>query len=102
VWSRVRGVKMGDEDRNCNEVHVKPARCGAKTRAGHPCGRYAMPNGRCRMHGGLSTGPQTLEGLERSRRSNWKHGLYSAEAKSRRRETRHLLHLMQELIDAVE
>jgi hypothetical protein len=37
-----------------------------------------MPNGRWRVHGGLSTGPRTPEGLARSRRSNWKHGYYSA------------------------
>jgi hypothetical protein len=28
--------------------------CGAKTRAGTPCKRPAMPNGRCRLHGGLT------------------------------------------------
>ena len=33
-----------------------------------------MPNGRCTLHGGKSTGPQTPEGLERSRKANWKHG----------------------------
>lgn len=27
-------------------------RCGAKTRSGEPCKSWAMPNGRCRMHGG--------------------------------------------------
>jgi hypothetical protein len=27
-----------------------------------------MRNGRCRMHGGVSTGPKTVEGLARSRR----------------------------------
>ena len=37
-------------------------------------------NGRCRMHGGASTGPRTAEGLARLRRARWKHGLYSAEA----------------------
>jgi hypothetical protein len=31
-----------------------------------------MPNGRCKDHGGKSTGPRTPEGLERSRRANWK------------------------------
>jgi len=31
--------------------------CGAKNRSGNPCGLPAMDNGRCRMHGGLSTGP---------------------------------------------
>lgn len=30
--------------------------CGAKTRSGSPCKSKAMPNGRCRMHGGKSTG----------------------------------------------
>ncbi|MDO4657915.1 HGGxSTG domain-containing protein [Kingella sp. (in: b-proteobacteria)] len=30
--------------------------CGAKTRAGKPCQNVAMANGRCRMHGGKSTG----------------------------------------------
>ena len=31
-------------------------KCGAKTRSGEPCKNYAMDNGRCRMHGGKSTG----------------------------------------------
>jgi len=35
-------------------------RCGAKARTtGCPCHAPAMPNGRCRMHGGKSTGPRT-------------------------------------------
>ena len=32
------------------------ANCGAKTRSGQPCKSKAMANGRCRMHGGKSTG----------------------------------------------
>ena len=60
-------------------------RCGAKTRQGKPCQAPAMHNGRCRMHGGASTGPRTPEGLARSRRARWKHGLYSAEAKAEAR-----------------
>ena len=59
-------------------------RCGAKTRKGTSCNGPAMANGRCRMHGGKSTGPRTPEGLERARRGNWKHGRYSAEAKAGR------------------
>lgn len=31
--------------------------CGALNRSGNECGLPAMDNGRCRMHGGLSTGP---------------------------------------------
>src|SRR5262245_33561442 len=47
-----------------------------------------MPNGRCKVHGGKSTGPRTPEGLERSRRANWKHGYYSREAKAERSRVR--------------
>ena len=61
-------------------------RCGARTRSGGFCRGAAMPNGRCRMHGGPSTGPRTPEGLERSRRANWKHGHPSAEAIAQRKE----------------
>jgi hypothetical protein len=43
-----------------------------------------MPNGRCKLHGGKSTGPRTQEGLERSRRANWKHGHFSRAAKAER------------------
>lgn len=31
-------------------------KCGAKTRSGEPCKNNSMSNGRCRMHGGKSTG----------------------------------------------
>jgi hypothetical protein len=52
----------------------RPA-CGAKTRKGTPCVAKAvwdkqtnMPrNGRCRLHGGLSTGVRTDEGREKIR-----------------------------------
>lgn len=42
-----------------------PARCNARcsTRDGKPCRALKVPGGaRCRMHGGLSTGPKTAEG----------------------------------------
>src|SRR5262245_354714 len=64
-------------------------RCGARSkRTGKPCRGAAMPNGRCKLHGGKSTGPRTPEGLERSRRANWKHGYYSREAKAERSRVR--------------
>ncbi len=66
----------------------KAPQCGAKTRRGTPCRAPAMANGRCRMHGGCSTGPRTPEGLERSRRANWKHGYYAASAKAQRKARR--------------
>ncbi len=63
-------------------------RCGARTRRGTSCQGPGMANGRCWLHGGLSTGPRTVEGLERSRRAVTKHGLYSQAAKVARREAR--------------
>lgn len=43
--------------------------CGAKTRSGGACKQRAMPNGRCRMHGGASLGGAAA--------ANFKHGRYS-------------------------
>jgi len=64
-------------------------RCGARSkRTGKPCLAAAMPNGRCKVHGGKSTGPRTPEGLERSKRARWKHGYYSREAKVERSRVR--------------
>jgi hypothetical protein len=38
------------------------AKCGAFARSiGKPCQRKALANGRCRNHGGMSTGPKTQE-----------------------------------------
>jgi hypothetical protein len=54
-------------------------RCGARTRAGCNCRQPAMANGRCRFHGGKSTGPRTAAGLARARRNRLVHGLRSAE-----------------------
>src|SRR5262249_6868731 len=64
-------------------------RCGARSKwTGKPCQGAAMPNGRCKVHGGKSTGPRTPEGLERSRRANWNHGYYSREGKAGRARVR--------------
>ncbi len=54
-------------------------RCGAKTRKGAPCRSPAMPNGRCRMHGGKSTGPKTEAGRKRCGEARLIHGYYSKE-----------------------
>jgi hypothetical protein len=61
----------------------------------------AMSNGRCRLHGGKSTGPRTLEGLERSKKANWKHGYYSAEAIAERRYMSLLLRESRALIGRI-
>lgn len=48
----------------------EPIRCGAKTRRGSPCQAPSMQNGRCKLHGGKSTGPRTLEGKRRIAEAN--------------------------------
>jgi hypothetical protein len=39
-----------------------------------------MDKGRCRLHGGKSTGPKTEDGKRRMRQAKMKHGFYTAEA----------------------
>lgn len=46
--------------------------CGARTRAGTPCKLAAIyRNGRCKLHGGLSTGPTSAKGKARSAANGW-------------------------------
>src|SRR5271167_4829081 len=53
-------------------------RCGAKARTtACPCQAPAMPNGRCRMHGGKSTGPRTPAGFASLARPRTTHGLFA-------------------------
>ena len=59
--------------------------CGAKTRKGARCQSPAMPNGRCRMHGGKSTG------APKCNKNAWKHGRYSKVAKAERSLIKQLL-----------
>jgi hypothetical protein len=78
-WCQNKKVDWGDKI-----MHSLPAypaypeeclglTCGAKTRKGTPCKRkdlYAC--GRCRLHGGLSTGPKTSEGKKRASLNGFK------------------------------
>src|SRR5258708_38855266 len=79
VWARLEALL---------KANAAP-RCGARSkRTGKPCQGAAMPNGRCKLHGGKSTGPRTPEGLERSRRGDWKDGYYSRGAEGGRARVR--------------
>ena len=50
-------------------------RCQAKTRSGVACQNFPINNKkRCRLHGGLSTGPKTSEGKASCIAAHWKHG----------------------------
>lgn len=61
-------------------------RCGAKTRKGTPCKAPAMTNGRCRMHGGKSTGAP-----RGPRNGAYRTGHWTKEAVETRRIIRELL-----------
>ena len=53
-------------------------RCSAKTRAGGMCQNPAIGSRtRCKLHGGKSTGPKSIEGRARVVAANTKHGLRS-------------------------
>ena len=62
-------------------------RCGAKTRKGTPCQRPAnKKNGRCRLHGGASSGPRTEVGRAKISAANLRHGKYTKDKLEKRRE----------------
>lgn len=67
--------------------------CGAKARSNdfRLCRQPAMTNGRCRLHGGKSTGAKTEKGRLRIKKANTKHGFYSADAIAERRLFRKLI-----------
>ncbi len=77
-------------------------RCEAKTRNGTPCQRPAkLPVGRCRLHGGASTGPRTEDGLKKLADSKTKHGSFSKiereKAKARAEQARIFRYELKEL-----
>ena len=80
------------QNRSCSEAAAESATetCGARTRGGSPCRNMSMKNGRCRMHGGASTGPKTADGLARWRASVTIHGGRSREMIEFRRRIREL------------
>jgi len=78
-----------------NPAGIPPRpRCGARTRRGSQCQSPAMPNGRCRMHGGMSPG------APKGNKNAFKHGRYAAEAIALRRDVAALLRAMKTLADS--
>jgi hypothetical protein len=78
---------------------AKARRCGAKTRAGHPC-RQAAVKGRprCRMHGGAKGSGGPLG----DRNGNFKHGVCTREAKTTRRVMRATVREIRALVQAAD
>ena len=68
-------MRQADIERRLGNMS-KARRCGARTRAGHPCRQAAVRGrARCRMHGGAkgSGGPRG------DRNGKFKHGLWTRE-----------------------
>jgi len=59
---RIRQYKQAKAERRIAKRIREGKACGAKTRRGSMCVATGMKNGRCKNHGGLSTGPKTPEG----------------------------------------
>ena len=61
--------------------------CGAKTRDGGACRKHPIKGrNRCRLHGGLSRGPTTVEGREAVAAAHLRHGRYVGYRKQRERD----------------
>jgi hypothetical protein len=89
-------IRQADIERRLANL-AKAPRCGAKTRASRPCRQAAVRGrSRCRMHGGAkgSGGPQG------NRNGNFKHGLYTGEAKAMRKVMRAKVREIRALIQA--
>ena len=62
-------IKTNDTEQNDIKL------CLAKTKSGVPCQKHPIAGRtRCRLHGGLSTGPRTPEGKAACVAAHWKHG----------------------------
>jgi uncharacterized protein YjcR len=83
---------MKNEDQpQAQYAYLSSPRCGAKTRSGNSCKAPAMANGRCRMHGGKSTG------APKGNKNAFKHGFYTKDAIANRKYVRWLINRSKEL-----
>ena len=91
---------MAQERQHTRRFYESKAMRGEKP-ARNPRQCPAMANGRCRLHGGLSTGPKTAEGIERFRRAVTKHGRYTKAATLERTEIRDLFREARTLLKTI-
>ncbi len=82
-------IKMGAKTCNSKKKRVK----------GQLCRQPAMRNGRCRLHGGKSTGPKTIEGKKKAAQANYKHGRYTNAAIAERKRMRGYMGWRKDLSD---
>src|SRR5271165_2673433 len=96
-WQAVRDVAAMSSPGGERDL---ASHCGAKTRAGVPCRAPAMANGRCRIHGGTSTGPRTAAGLARLAAARTTKGTHTAESWARDRFVRSVARRLRLLLAA--
>jgi len=91
-------MRQADVDRRLVNL-AKAPRCGAKTRAGHPCRQAAVKGrGRCRMHGGAKG-----SGAPRGERNgNFKHGRWTRESVEERKAIRAKISEIRTLLRGAE
>jgi hypothetical protein len=64
VWARELEVARFQREQRQRKNRAK---CGARTRKGTPCqATVVYSRTRCRLHGGMSTGPRTPEGVAKA------------------------------------
>lgn len=70
-------------------------KCMANTKRNKtPCQAPAMKNGRCRLHGGKSTGARTRKGLKILREVNYRNGRHTVEGIAYRKLAKQYLSLL--------
>ena len=78
-------------------------RCGAKTRRGTPCQRPANKrNGRCRLHGGASSGPRTEQGRAKIAAANTTTGQHTRAMIAKRREDAKIAKELRDRLRVIE
>lgn len=85
-----RGRKTKNPMHEAREALALHPRCGAYCRTtGEPCRNPAMKNGRCRMHGGKSTGRPII------------HGMHTNAKKRQYAEARELLRALRNMLETL-
>ena len=90
-------MRQADIERRLSNL-AKAPRCGARTRAGHPCRQAAVTGrARCRMHGGArgSGGPRG------KRNGNFRHGGWTRESVNLREAMRAKVREIRGLLRAI-
>ena len=90
-------MRQADIERRLSNM-ARAQRCGARTRAGHPCRQAAVTGrARCRMHGGArgSGGPRG------DRNGNFKHGVWTRGSVDLRRAMRAKVREIRGLLRAI-